>query len=73
VIREAPTFRIRPWEELAKYHEHRTRDLSAAFGVVQEAMRRAHVASAGPEALESLAHRFARLTRRLGVSTPSDL
>jgi hypothetical protein len=73
VIREAPTFRIRPWEELAKYHEHRSRDLSAAFGVVQQAMSRARATGAEPEALESLARRFARLTRRLGVSTLRDL
>jgi hypothetical protein len=58
---------------LAKYHEHRSRDLSAAFGVVQEAIRRAHGTRAEPAALESLAHRFARLTRRLGASTASDL
>jgi tetratricopeptide (TPR) repeat protein len=58
-------FDPRPWEEIAKVHEHRRRDLPAAREVVQEALAlaRRHRASAG--VLAALEHRLERLGRRL--------
>lgn len=64
-IAGAASFRLRPWEELAKYHEHRSRDLSAASLVVTEALHQAMVAHAYPGVLDGLTHRLTRLTRRL--------
>jgi uncharacterized protein YprB with RNaseH-like and TPR domain len=62
---DAEGFDLRPWEELAKYHEHRSRDLPAAHAIVLEALGlAAAVASSG--ALAALLHRRARLERRLG-------
>lgn len=66
-IAEAPAFRLWPWEELAKYYEHRSRDLPAALGVVVEAMGRA--AQSDAEALERLAYRLARLARRRSAAS----
>jgi len=64
---DAQGFDLRPWEELAKYHEHRSRDLPAAHAIVLEALAlAATVASSG--ALAALLHRRARLERRLGLS-----
>ncbi|MBI4611653.1 MAG: ribonuclease H-like domain-containing protein [Candidatus Rokubacteria bacterium] len=59
-------FHIRPWEELAKYHEHRSRDVPRASCLVTEALRRARAAAADPLVIERLTYRLARLTRRLG-------
>lgn len=54
-----------PWEELAKFHEHRRRDLAAARAIVEEALDLA-AAAGGPErTLDALAHRLGRLERRL--------
>lgn len=61
----APVFDPRPWEELAKYHEHRRRDPSTARAIVLEAAARAQRAGAGARTLDALAHRLARLERRL--------
>ena len=63
-INGADGFHLRPWEELAKYHEHRSRDLPRASRVVVEALSRARAARAS-EVLEVLTYRLARLTRRL--------
>jgi len=71
VIAGAVGFPLRPWEELAKYYEHRSRDLPRASRVAIEALSRAHAARVGPEALESLTHRLARLTRRLQATSAS--
>jgi hypothetical protein len=59
----APGFDVRPWEELAKYHEHRGRDLAAARAIVLRALELAEAASS-PRAVESLSYRLARLERR---------
>jgi uncharacterized protein len=58
-------FDPRPWEELAKFHEHRARDLSAAREVVEDALGLARRAGATPRVLDALAYRLARLERRL--------
>jgi uncharacterized protein YprB with RNaseH-like and TPR domain len=58
-------FDPRPWEELAKFHEHRARDLSAAREVVEDALGLARAAGAAPRVLDALTHRLARLQRRL--------
>ena len=34
----ARVFDVTPWEELAKYHEHRRRDFGTALGIVQDAL-----------------------------------
>lgn len=60
-------FDLRPWEELAKYHEHRSRDLPTAHAVVLEALELAAAAVAPSTALAALLHRRARLERRLGL------
>lgn len=61
----ASGFDLRPWEELAKYHEHRRRDLATARGVVVEALALARSAGTSPRFFDALAHRLARLERRL--------
>jgi uncharacterized protein YprB with RNaseH-like and TPR domain len=54
-----------PWEELAKFHEHRRRDLAAARAVVLEALDLARGARVPSRVLAAFAHRLARLERRL--------
>ena len=58
-------FDPRPWEEIAKVHEHRRRDLAAAREVVEQALAlaRRHRASARVQA--AFEHRLERLGRRL--------
>jgi hypothetical protein len=63
--RGARMFDARPWEEMAKIHEHRLRDFVAAQAVVTEALERARAHRAPAGVLESLHHRFERLGRRL--------
>jgi uncharacterized protein YprB with RNaseH-like and TPR domain len=58
-------FDPRPWEEIAKVHEHRQRDLATARAVVQEALDRARRFRAPARVLEAFQYRLARLTRRL--------
>jgi hypothetical protein len=60
-------FDPRPWEEIAKVHEHRRRDLAAALEVVEQALAlaRRHRASARVQA--SFEHRLERLGRRLAA------
>ncbi len=60
-------FDPQPWEELAKFHEHRRRDLAAARALVGEALALAEAAAASARVVEALAHRCARLTRRLAA------
>lgn len=67
-IAGAAGFNLCPWEELAKYHEHKSRDLSRACRLATEALSRARVNGAFPPVLERLTHRLARLTRRLRAS-----
>jgi uncharacterized protein YprB with RNaseH-like and TPR domain len=62
----AVVFDLRPWEELAKYWEHRRRDHVRACSVVARAVELARALGASARALEALVHRRARLERRLG-------
>ncbi len=54
-----------PWEELAKYHEHRRRDLAAARAVVAAALDLAVAAGVSDRVLDAFVRRRARLERRL--------
>jgi hypothetical protein len=63
--RGARIFDARPWEEMAKIHEHRLRDFVAAQAVVAEALERALAHRAPALVLEALHHRLERLARRL--------
>jgi uncharacterized protein YprB with RNaseH-like and TPR domain len=58
-------FDPRPWEELAKYHEHRARDLAAARTIVEDALGLARAAGAAVRVLDAFAYRLDRLNRRL--------
>lgn len=58
-------FDARPWEEIAKMHEHRRRDPAAARAVVDAALERARRFRASERVLEALEYRRARLDRRL--------
>jgi hypothetical protein len=60
-----PPFDPRPWEEIAKVHEHRRRDLPAAREVVEEALALARRHRASERVLAALEHRLERLGRRL--------
>jgi uncharacterized protein len=62
-------FDPRPWEELAKYHEHRRRDLTVARRLVRSALDLATSAGASGPVLERFAHRLDRLDRRLSSAT----
>ncbi len=64
-ISTEPIFDRRPWEEIAKLHEHRRRDPDTARAVVEEALARARQAGAPESVLAAFEHRFSRLTRRL--------
>ena len=61
----ADVFDPRPWEELAKYHEHRVRDLTAARTVVEGALDSARAAGVATRVLDAFAYRLDRLNRRL--------
>ena len=65
--RQHDLFDPRPWEELAKFHEHRARDLAAARAIVEDALGLARSAGAGGRVLDAFAYRLARLDRRLAV------
>jgi len=67
----ATAFDPRPWEELAKYHEHRARDAVAAQGIVAAALHHAQAAGAPLRVMEAFAYRLARLDRRLAPRQPS--
>lgn len=58
-------FDPRPWEEIAKVHEHRRRDLEAARLVVVEALDLARRHRAPERVLAAFEHRLDRLARRL--------
>ena len=58
-------FDPRPWEEIAKVHEHRRRDLPAARRVVEEALELARRHRASERVLADFEHRLERLARRL--------
>jgi len=61
-------FDPRPWEELAKFHEHRRRDFVAARSFVQGALSLAAATGAPIRTLDAFTHRLGRLERRLSVS-----
>ena len=63
--RGARIFDPRPWEEMAKIHEHRLRDFATARAVVTEALERAQAHRASTLVLDALDHRLQRLIRRL--------
>jgi uncharacterized protein YprB with RNaseH-like and TPR domain len=65
VARSPRGFDPRPWEEIAKVHEHRRRDLQAARLVVEEALALARRLRASERVLTAFEHRLARLGRRL--------
>jgi hypothetical protein len=58
-------FDPRPWEELAKFHEHRRRELRVARQLVLDALTLARQIGAHPRVVESFDYRLARLDRRL--------
>jgi hypothetical protein len=57
-------FDPRPWEELAKFHEHRRRDLTAAYDLVSAALEMARLAPVSARVLEAFVYRQTRLERR---------
>jgi uncharacterized protein len=61
----AAAFDPRPWEELAKYHEHRARNAAAARALVVRALDLARAAGSTGEVLEAFSYRLTRLERRL--------
>ncbi|HET7340864.1 MAG TPA: ribonuclease H-like domain-containing protein [Methylomirabilota bacterium] len=65
-------FDPRPWEELAKFQEHRARDLAAAHAIVQDALGLAREAGAGPRVLEAFSYRLTRIERRLARAELAD-
>ena len=65
--RQRELFDPRPWEELAKFHEHRARDFAAARAVVSDALELARAAGAAERVLETFTYRLARIERRLAV------
>ena len=63
--RQRELFDPRPWEELAKFHEHRARDFAAARAVITDALDLARATGAAERVLEAFAYRLARIERRL--------
>jgi hypothetical protein len=63
--RQHDLFDPRPWEELAKFHEHRGRDLAAARTIVEDALGLARSAGAAARVLDAFSYRLQRLNRRL--------
>ncbi|MGH7278789.1 MAG: ribonuclease H-like domain-containing protein, partial [Candidatus Rokuibacteriota bacterium] len=61
----------RPWEELAKFHEHRRRDALSARTIVVEALRAAAKGGAPSSVVHALTHRLGRLDRRLAPRSPA--
>jgi uncharacterized protein YprB with RNaseH-like and TPR domain len=65
VAARGDVFDHRPWEELAKFHEHRGRDAGAAHAIVTRALGLATNARVSAKVVEALAYRLRRLDRRL--------
>jgi hypothetical protein len=63
-------FDPRPWEELAKFHEHRRRDFAAAHSIVTTAIDLARAAGAAGRVLDAFGHRLGRIQRRLASAPP---
>ena len=70
VARQRELFDPRPWEELAKFQEHRARDFAAARVVVTDALDLARAAGAADGVLAAFGHRLGRIERRLGLHDP---
>ncbi|MBI3634885.1 MAG: ribonuclease H-like domain-containing protein [Candidatus Rokubacteria bacterium] len=68
-VARADAHDVTPWEELAKYHEHRRRDFVAAREAVLAALASAHARPTPAGILEQLSHRLRRLERRLADIT----
>jgi uncharacterized protein YprB with RNaseH-like and TPR domain len=66
-----PIFDPRPWEELAKFHEHRRRDYFAARTIVETALTRASAAGSPARVVEALSYRLTRLARRVQSAVQS--
>jgi uncharacterized protein len=62
-----PSFDPRPWEEIAKVHEHRRRDFATALAHVEAALARARHHGAADHVVTALTYRLDRLTRRLAL------
>jgi len=58
-------FDPRPWEELAKFHEHRRRDFVAARSIVSAALDVARSAGVAAPVVDAFTHRLGRIDRRL--------
>ena len=58
-------FDPRPWEELAKFHEHRRRDFAAARSIVSAALDVARSAGVAGRVVDAFTHRLGRIDRRL--------
>jgi uncharacterized protein YprB with RNaseH-like and TPR domain len=67
---DRPVFDPLPWEELAKLHEHRRRDFSAARAVVTSALDLARTAHVSARVRDAFVYRLARLDRRLARVAP---
>jgi hypothetical protein len=67
-VASAGGFDLHPWEELAKYHEHRRRDYVRARDIVCRALGRAEAGGAPAPALDALGRRLGRLERRLATT-----
>jgi hypothetical protein len=63
-------FDPRPWEELAKFHEHRRRDFVAARSVVCTALDVARSAGVPGRIVDAFTHRLGRIDRRLAGAEP---
>ena len=61
-------FDPRPWEELAKLHEHRRRDFVTARAVVEDALGLAEAAGAPVRTVDAFTHRLGRLERRATIA-----
>jgi uncharacterized protein len=61
----ATAFDPRPWEELAKYHEHRARNAATARALVARALDLARAAGSAGHVLDAFSYRLTRLDRRL--------
>jgi uncharacterized protein YprB with RNaseH-like and TPR domain len=64
----APLFDPRPWEELAKYHEHRARNAATARTLVAHALDLARAAGSTGPVVDAFTYRLTRLDRRLARS-----
>jgi len=69
-VASAGGFDLHPWEELAKYHEHRRRDFARARDIVCRALGLAEAGGAPAPALDALERRLDRLERRLTAGRP---